>query len=129
MRVEVGGDGSRAVPEPFTHDLDRDTRRQGEAGTGVAEVVEADTREASEAHESFEEVGEVFRAERGAVLAREDQAGLNPRGAPPLAFAILLTAVRLQDLDRKGVKGYSSYAAAGLRRAEICAATSVYELL
>jgi hypothetical protein len=63
MRIEIRGDGGRGVAQPVAHHLDVNAGRQREAGVGVPEVVQADTRHAGPGDELGKQVSDSIRPE------------------------------------------------------------------
>lgn len=99
MGIEVGGDGDLGVPEAFGHDFEVDAGCQGDAGVGVAQVVQADEREAGSGGQVVEVSGDVFGPETGPVFPGEDEAALRPGVTPFMALGRLRRLVLPKVLD------------------------------
>jgi hypothetical protein len=66
------------MPQPLRDDLERLAGRQRGGGVAVADAVQGDRRQAGVADQPGEPLGDVLGVENLAVLASEDQAGVDP---------------------------------------------------
>jgi hypothetical protein len=70
------------MPQPLGHDLQRLAGGQRRGRVAVPHAVQGDRRQAGVAHQAGEPLGDLLGVQELAVLAGEDQAGVNP-GRPP----------------------------------------------
>nr|WP_232796951.1 hypothetical protein [Blastococcus atacamensis] len=89
VAVGVDGDADRGVPQHLRHDRHRDAGGEHQRRGAVPEVVQPHPSQAGRLAEGHEAAGDVLRAERGTVLAGEDQAVVLVRRAPGLPVDVL----------------------------------------
>lgn len=105
MGVDGGGDADVGVAEEFLDHDEFDALFQEQGRSRVAEVVEADATEAGLAEERGEGADDVGRVDRFALHRSEHVPVVLPGGACGLTFALLLLAVKIQQVEATAGKG------------------------
>lgn len=99
--VGVGGELERGVPEKDLNGLHVDAGRQGQRRSAVAQVVKPDRRQAQLLDQPVEDLGEVLRVVRAAVLPGEDATGVDVRPVLLQLLAVLLLPLRAFGLAQR----------------------------
>nr|WP_038509206.1 hypothetical protein [Amycolatopsis japonica] len=104
------------MPEHGLNDLHIDTGGEGERGSTVPEVVQADGRQPGLPDDLVEPRGDISRMQRTPVRLGEQQAAVDPFATEASLVRVLARDVPTQDEDSVRVERDQAFRRRGLRR-------------